>query len=65
MSEDDLRAAMKKRFTGISMNEWCRLTGVHKGHCSEFINGKRGPCSDLLQALNLRVDYVKIKRTTP
>lgn len=65
MTADDLRAAMLKRFTGITMTEWCRLTGVHKGHLSEFLNGKRGPCSDLLEALNMRVDYVKNKRRTP
>lgn len=63
MTEADLRVAMRKRFEAMSMNEWCRLTGVHKGHVSEFMNGKRAPQSDMLRALNMRVDYVKNKRT--
>lgn len=64
MTEDDLRAAMRKRFDAMSMREWCRLTGCHAGHVSEFMRGKRSPQGDLLAALNMRVDYVKNKRTT-
>jgi hypothetical protein len=63
MTADELRAAMRKRFEAMTMNEWCRLTGVSKSHLSEFLHGKRGPCSDLLNALNMRVDYVKNRRT--
>jgi hypothetical protein len=64
MTADDLRAAMRKRFEAMSMNEWCRLTGTNKAHVSEFMNGKRGPQSDLLRALNMRVDYVKNKKVS-
>ena len=67
MSGDDLRAAMKKRFEAMSAREWCRLTGCVHSHVIEFMKGKRGPPSDMLEALNMRVDYVKNKRkgTTP
>lgn len=64
LSQDDLRKAMRKRFTSVTMNEWCRLAGVSKSHMSEFLAGKRGPCNDLLRALNLEVRYVKKRSTT-
>lgn len=62
MTEEQLRQAMRRRFQAMSMREWCRLTGCHATHVSEFMNGKRTPPSDLLKALNMRVDYVKNKR---
>ena len=63
MTEADLREAMRQRFTAVSMYEWCRLAGCKSSHVSEFMREKRGPPSDMLAALNMRVDYVKIKRT--
>ena len=65
MTADQLRAAMRKRFTGMTMNEWCRLTGCTKSHVSEFMRGLREPPSDMLRALNMRVDYVKNHRRAP
>lgn len=68
MGEDDLRARMKQRFQAMPMREWCRLTGCNASHVSGFMTGKRGPPGDLLAALNLRIDYVvmrKSERTTP
>lgn len=65
MTEDDLRAAMKKRFEAMSIREWCRLTGCNATHVSEFVRGLRGPPNDLLGALNLEVRYVKLRRPTP
>ena len=62
MTEDDLRAAMRKRFTAMTMGEWCRLTGCNKTHVGEFVAGKRLPPHDMLRALNMRVDYVKCRR---
>ena len=61
MDEEHLRLAMRRRFTAMSQREWCRLTGCHHTHVSEFMNGKRRPPPDLLKALNMRIDYVKIK----
>lgn len=61
MTEDDLRADMRKRFTAISSREWCGVKGVKHSHVSEFLAGKRGPPSDLLRALNMRVNYVRNK----
>lgn len=63
MTEDQLRAAMKKRFEAMSMREWCALTGCNASHMSDFMNERRGPPSDLLKALNLRVDYVKMHKS--
>lgn len=62
MTEDDLRAAMKKRFEAMSLREWCRLTGCNATHVGEFVNGRRGPPNDMLRTLNLRVDYVKVRQ---
>lgn len=64
LSVDELRAAMTRRFEAMSLNEWCRLTGCNKGHVSDFVNGKLGPPSDMLGALNLEVRYVR-KRKRP
>jgi hypothetical protein len=65
MTEDELRAAMKLRFEAMSMSEWCRLTGCHKSHVSDFINGKKGPPADMLCALNLRIAYLRNKGPKP
>lgn len=62
MSEDDLRSAMKKRFQAMSLREWSRLTGCNATHVGEFMSGRRGPPNDMLRALNMRVDYVKVRR---
>lgn len=59
MTEDQLRNDMRQRFTAISAREWCGVKGVAHTHVSEFLAGKRGPPSDLLRALNMRVDYVR------
>lgn len=64
MTEADLRAAMQRRFEAMSMTEWCRLTGCATSHVSEFMNGKKGPPSDMLNALNLEVRYIRRKRAT-
>lgn len=61
MTDAELRAAMKRRFEAMSMSEWCRLTNCNKAHVSEFINGKKGPPNDMLNALNLEVRYVRRK----
>lgn len=65
MTEAMLRNQLRAKFTAISIREWCAVKGVHASHVSEFINGKRGPGADLLAALNLRVDYVRIRKDLP
>lgn len=62
MTEEDLRASMRRRFQAMPMREWCRLTGCNASHVSDFLAGKRGPPGDLLNALNLRVDYVRKRK---
>jgi len=59
MTEDQLRDQMRARFTAISAREWCSVKGVSHSHVSDFLAGKRGPPTDLLTALNMRVDYVR------
>ena len=61
MSEDDVRQLLLKeaaamepkpwRSTGIG--KWCTVNAVKRSHVSEFMNGKRLPTSDLLNALGL------------
>lgn len=64
LSDDELRVAMRERFKAMSMREWCRLTKCNLGHVSEFVNGHRGPPSDMLNALNMTIRYVKRNRRT-
>lgn len=59
MNEQQLREAMRRRFEAMTQSEWCRLTGCKNSHVSEFLNGKRGPPRDMLNALNMEVQYVK------
>lgn len=64
LAADQLREQMARRLEAMSLREWCRLTGCAASHVSEFVNGKRNPPSDMLDALNLEVRYVK-RRATP
>lgn len=59
LSADQLRAAMRRRFEAMSIREWSKLTGCTASHISEFLSGKRGPPSEMLDALNLQIRYVK------
>lgn len=45
--------------TGI--RPWCEAHGVKVGHASEFLNGRRGPTLDLLDALGLEWSLVRKK----
>lgn len=69
MTEDQVRQmlrvaagpyATRKNSSGI--NAFCADHGINKGHASEFMNGKRGPGSDLLAALGLERTYSRIAR---
>jgi len=62
MTADQLSDAMRERFKAMSMREWCKLTGCKASHVSEFLSRRRGPPADMLDALNMRVDYVKNRR---
>ncbi len=62
MTEDALRTLMKRKFTAMSMREWCRLTGCQFPHVSEFICEKRGPPTDMLNALNLGIQYIRKRK---
>jgi hypothetical protein len=52
----------RKGSTGFT--RWCRLNGVAKSHASEFMNGTKGPATDLLNALGLEVSYT-LRMTPP
>lgn len=62
MREADLRELMKRKFTAMTMREWCRLTGCNVSHISDFMTGKRGPPGDLLKALNLEIQYIRMRK---
>ena len=59
MSADDVRKLLLKRAAeyrthrGFGLRGWCAEHGVSPTHASEFLNGKRGPTSNLLEALGL------------
>lgn len=59
MTEDQLRAHMRKKFSAMSIREWCRLTGCNVSHVAEFVNGTRNPPNDMLCYLNLEIRYVR------
>lgn len=44
------------RFSGLT--RWCNAHGVCKSAASQFMSGKRGPSSDLLEALGLEWQLV-------
>jgi hypothetical protein len=45
-----------ERFSGLT--RWCNEHGVCKSAASQFMSGKRGPSSDLLDALGLEWQLV-------
>ena len=60
MTEDEVRKLLLRRAkpyrkyrgtTGVSA--WCDAHGVAKTHVSDFMNGRRRPMADLLDALGL------------
>ena len=64
MTLDDVREMVRERASeyrgtgargpkGNGLRGWCEDNDVRIGHASEFLNGKRNPCSDLLDALGL------------
>lgn len=46
--------------TGVTA--WARRHNIAKGHLSEFLDGSRGPNSDVLNALGLQWAIVSIQR---
>jgi len=64
MSEDQVRDLLRRRAkpfakrkgsTGVTA--WCSHHGVTNTHVSEFMNGKRAPATDMLDALGLVHSY--------
>jgi hypothetical protein len=57
---DEVRKLLLRRAKGASryrnatgVKAWCKVNGVANSHACEFLNGKRLPTSDLLEALGL------------
>lgn len=70
MSEEQVRVlllrrakpfAKRKGSTGVTA--WCKHYGITNTHVSEFMNGKRAPASDMLDALGLVRSYSRKART--
>jgi hypothetical protein len=57
---EEFRGTGARGQRGIGLRGWCEFHGVAVGHASEFMNGKRGPQTDLLTALGLRWKIVPI-----
>lgn len=59
MTLDDVRNLLRKRSAsykahcGTGVRGWCTAHKVQASHATEFLKGKRGPGSDLLDALGL------------
>jgi hypothetical protein len=51
------RYANRKGSTGVTA--WGKAHGVSRSHLSEFMAGKRGPTSDVLDTLNLEWRIVR------
>ena len=48
------RAKPFRKYRGTTgVKAWCEAHGVAATHVSEFLNGKRGPTADMLDALGL------------
>ena len=57
LARKHMKPFAKKRKGSTGFTAWCRAFNVNKGHASDFMNGKKGPGSDLLGALGLQVSY--------
>ena len=59
MTLDQVRNLLRKRIApyrgkrGIGLRPWCAAQGVNVSHASEFLDGRRLPTTDLLNALDL------------
>ena len=47
-----------------SIRKWCASNNVNASHAIEFSNGKRGPATDLLNALGLEWRIARKARAT-
>jgi hypothetical protein len=72
MRLDAVRALLLRRAKGQSryknatgVKAWCTANGVSNSHACEFLNGKRLPTSDLLEALGLEWRVMPKRRGVP
>jgi hypothetical protein len=70
MTLDDVRKLLLRRsrthikYRGTTgVKAWCEAHGVAATHVSEFLNGKRGPTSDLLE--NLGLEWRIVRKRAP
>lgn len=70
MTEEDVRALLLKRaklFAGkrigsSGVTRWCAAHGIAKSHVSDFLHGKRGPSTAMLNALSLEWSIVRKRK---
>jgi hypothetical protein len=63
MTEDEVAGLVRETIKEWgSMRAWCAGAGISSGHVSEFLNGIRGPSTEMLIALGLeaKTEYVRI-----
>lgn len=53
---------LSKDGRGFGLKGWCRAHGVASTHASDFLQGKRNPGSDLLEALGLEWRVMRKQR---
>lgn len=70
MTENQVRELLLRRIEkfrnrrgSIGLRPWCKANAVAISHASEFLNGKRLPTTDLLDALGLEWRIVRKHRT--
>jgi hypothetical protein len=68
VTEDDIAeilakecAPYGKRKGATGLSAWCLAHSVNKAHASEFVNRKRAPSNDLLNALGIERTYRKAR----
>lgn len=70
-TEDEVRKMVLRRSVPFARRQnstgvraWAVAHDIPTGHVSEFLNGKRGPCTKLLDVLGLEYRIVRKRRST-
>lgn len=64
MTEDDVRALLRKKTAGRKAVHWARENGVSQSYLSEFMSGSKGVGPQIIDALGLEVVYRRKRKTT-
>lgn len=60
MTEETVRKLLAARIAKAGgLRKWCKISGANNGHTCDFLNGKRHPATDVLDALGLEYRIVR------